>query len=143
MLAVLAEGHRLLTGEPGSKLLVGLDQAVAANAHDNSSQPVEHVVDATGLDGNGGVQADEGVAELFLDECFLGLAGEVMVGEVVPAEAGDLVVVSSEAGSGRGVIGNAAAEQVADKGFDGVGFVEGHSPTPLLKHRLRSSPPIP
>ena len=85
MLAVLAEGHRLLAGDPGGELLVGLDQAVTADAHDDRPQAVEHVVDAIGLGGDGGVQADEGVAEVLLDERFLGLAGEVLVGEVAPS----------------------------------------------------------
>ena len=49
VLAVLAEGHRLLAGEPSSKLLVGLDQAVASDAHDDRPQPVEHVVGAIGV----------------------------------------------------------------------------------------------
>ncbi len=129
VLAVLAEGHRPLAGEPGGELLVGLDQAVAADAHDDRPQPVEHVVDAIGLGGDGGVQADEGLAEMVLDERFLGLAGEVLVGEVVPAEAGDLADAASEAGADGGVMGDAAAEQVADEGFDGVGFVK-HSDYP-------------
>ena len=55
--------------------------------HDDRSQPVEHVVGAIGLGRDVGVQADESLAEVFLDECFLGLAGEVLVREVVPAEA--------------------------------------------------------
>ena len=124
MLAVLAEGHRLLAGEPGGELLVGLDQVVAADAHDDRPQPVEHVVDAIGLGGDGGVQADEGLAEMVLDECFLELAGEVLVGEVVPAEAGDLAGAASEAWAHGGVMRDAAAEKVADEGFYGVGFIK-------------------
>ena len=94
---VLAEGHRLLPGDPGGKLLVGLDQTVAADALDDRSQPVEYVVRTIGLGGDGWVQTDEGLVEVRLDECFLGLTGQMLVGKVVPAEAGDLVVVPSEA----------------------------------------------
>ena len=36
---------------------------------------------------------------MIFDECFLGLAGKVMVGEVVPAEASELVFLAREAGA--------------------------------------------
>ena len=77
-------------------------------------------------------------AEVVFDECFLGLARKVMVGEVVPAESGELVVLPSEAGADGGVIGDAAAEQVADERFDGVCFVEGHSGPPGIRAIFRS-----
>ena len=47
------------------------------------------------------------------------------------AEPGELSVVTSEAGTDGSVIGDAAAEQVADERFDGVGFVEGHIWPPI------------
>ena len=140
VLAVLAEGHRLLAGEPGGELLVGLDQAVAADAHDDRPQPVEHIVGAIGLGGDLGVQADERLAEMVLDERLPAAGGGGSRGaEVVPAEAGDLAGAASEAGADGGVMGDAAAEQVADEGFDGVGFVEGHDCPSALREALSSS----
>src|SRR5680860_1102623 len=44
----------------------------------------------------------------------------------VPAVAGDLAVAPSEAGADGGMVGNAAAESIADEGFYRVGLVEGH-----------------
>ncbi len=67
---------------------------------------------------------------MVLDECFLGLAREVLVGEVVPAEAGDLVGAASEAGADGGVMGDAAAEQISNEVLDGVGFGECHRMEP-------------
>ena len=87
VLTVLAERHRLLTSHPGGELLVGLDQAVAADTHDDRPQPVEHVGGAVRLGGDTGIQADKSIAKVFFDEGFLGLAREVLVGEVVPTEA--------------------------------------------------------
>ena len=43
---------------------------------------------------------------------------------------------ASEAGADGGVIGDATAEQVADEGFDGVGFVEGHLLSPSNRKRF-------
>ncbi len=64
VLAVLAERHRLLTGEPFGKLLVGFDQPVAANAHNDRSQSVDHVIGAIRLGGDGSVQAYKGFPKL-------------------------------------------------------------------------------
>ena len=92
------------------KLLVGLDQAVAADAHDDCPQPVEHVVDAVGLGRDTGVQADESITEVFFDEGFLGLAREVLVGKVVPAETRELTGAASKAGADAGLVRDAAAK---------------------------------
>ena len=59
-----------------------------------------------------------------------------MVGEVVPAEAGELVVMPGEARADSGVVRDAAAKQVADEGFDGVGFVKWHHFPPLLNEAV-------
>ena len=85
VLAVLAEGHRLLAGEPIGKRLVGLHESVATDAHDDRPQLVDHVIGAIRVGGDRGVQPNECLAKVILDECFLGLARKVMVGEVVPA----------------------------------------------------------
>ncbi len=55
------------------------------------------------------------------------LTREVLRGEEVPAEAGDLAAAAGEAWSDGGVVGDTAAEQVADEGFNSVSFIEGHS----------------
>ena len=104
VLTVLAEGHRLLTGEPVGESLVGLHESVAADAHDDRPQLIDHVVGAFGVGGDRGVQPNEGFAEVILDECFLWLARKVVVGEVVPAESGELIIVASEAGADGGVV---------------------------------------
>lgn len=40
------------------------------------------------------------------------------------AEAGEFAGLAGEAGAGGGVVGDAAAEEVAEVGLDGVGFGE-------------------
>ena len=90
VLAVRAERHRPLAPQPGGELLVGLDQAVVAHGHDDGPQAVEHLVGAVGLGGDRGVEADERVAQMVLDEHLLRLARKVGAREVVPAEAADL-----------------------------------------------------
>ena len=47
---------------------------------------------------------------MVLDERFLGLAGEVLVGEVVPTETGELARAASEPGADGGVMRDAAAK---------------------------------
>jgi hypothetical protein len=49
------------------------------------------------------------------------LAAEGRAGQEVPAEA-----LLGEADRGDGLIGDAAGEQIAEVGFDGGGFGEGH-----------------
>ena len=49
-----------------------------------------------------------------------------MVGEVVPTKANHLVVITSQTRADNGVLVDVATKQVADEGFDGVGFVEDH-----------------
>ena len=56
VLTILAEGHRLLAGEPVGERLVGLHESVAADAHDDRPQLVDHIVGAIGVGGDGGVQ---------------------------------------------------------------------------------------
>ena len=76
--------------EPGGELLVGLDEPVGADAHDDRAQLVEDVVGAVGLGGDLGVQPDQRLAQVVLDEDLVRLAREVLPREEVPAEAGDL-----------------------------------------------------
>ena len=90
VLAVLAERHRPLAQEPGGELLVGLDEAAVAHGHDDRPQAIEHIVHAVGLRGDRGVEADERLAQMVLDENLLRLTREVGGAEVVPAEAADL-----------------------------------------------------
>ena len=106
---------------------MALTRPVAADTHDDRPKPVEHVGGAIRLGRDDGVQADEGITEVVLDERFLGLAGEVLVGKVVPTETGELARAASEPGADGGVMRDAAAKYVADEGFDGVGFVEVHT----------------
>ena len=130
MLAVRAERHRPLAGQPGGELLVRLDEAVGADAHQDGAQLVEHLVGAVGLGGDLGVQADQRLAQVIFDQDLVRLAWEVLRSEEVPAEAGDLAVPAGEPGTDGGVVGDAAAQAVADEGFDGVGFVEASLSSP-------------
>ena len=99
VLAVLAERHRPLAREPGGELLVRLDEAVAADAHHDRAELVEHIVGAVGLGRDLRVQPDQRLAKVILDQDFVRLAREVLRREEVPAEAGDLAVRD---GRGRG-----------------------------------------
>ncbi len=127
VLAVLAERHRPLAGEPGGELLVRLDEAVGADAHHDRAELVEDVVGAVGLGGDLRVQPDQRLAKVILDQDLVRLAREVLPREEVPAETGELPVLTGEARTDGGVVRDAAAEAVADEGFDGVGFVEASS----------------
>ena len=89
VLAVLAEGHRPLAREPGGELLVGLDEAVAADAHQDGAELVEDVVGAVGLRGDLRVQPDQRLAQVILDEDLVRLPRKVLRREEVPAETGD------------------------------------------------------
>ena len=133
VLAVRAERHRPLAGEPGGELLVRLDEPVAADAHQDRAKLVEDVVGAVGLGRDLRVQPDQRLAQVILDQDFVRLARKVLRGEEVPAEAGDLAEPTGEAGTDGGVVGDAAAEPVANEGFDGVGFVEAHDAAPVSK----------
>ena len=62
-------------GEPGGELLVGLDEAVAAHAHDDRPQLVEDLVGTVGLRRDLGVQADQRLAQLVLDQTSCGWRG--------------------------------------------------------------------
>ena len=105
---------------------LALDEPVAAHRQHDGAQLVEHLVGAVGLLGDLRVQADEGLADEGLDEDVVVLAGEVSRGEEVPAETAELAVPTGEPGADGGVVGDAAAEEVAEVGLDGVGFGEGH-----------------
>lgn len=85
VLAVLSEGHRTLTGEPVRELLVGLDEAVTAHAHQDGPELVKHVVGAVGLGGDFGVQPDQRLAQVVFDQHLVRLARQVLGSEVVPA----------------------------------------------------------
>ena len=74
MLAVLAERHRTLAQEPGSELFVGLDEAAVTHGHNDRAQAIEHIVDAVGLGGDRGVEANECVAQMILNEHLVRLA---------------------------------------------------------------------
>ena len=54
----------------------------------------------------------------------MALPPKVLGREVMPAETGDLTGPASEAGPHRGVVRDAAAESVANKGLDSVSFCE-------------------
>ncbi len=86
VLAVRAERHRPLAREPGGELLVRLDEAVAANAHEDCAELVEDVVGTVGLGRDLRVQPDQRLPKMILDEHFVGLAPEVLRSKVVPAQ---------------------------------------------------------
>ena len=54
----------------------------------------------------------------------------------MPAEAGDLARMPCQSGTDGGVVGDAAAEQIADESFDGVGFIECHGVCTLIRIAL-------
>jgi hypothetical protein len=54
------------------------------------------------------------------------LARKVLRCEEVPPKTGDATLPARNTWTNGGVVRNAAAQAVADKGFDGVSFVEGH-----------------
>ncbi len=87
VLVVGAKGHGLLVAQPAGELFVGADEAVAAHGQHDGAQLVDHLVGAVGLGGDGRVEADEGVADILLDEDILGLAGQGDGGDEVPARA--------------------------------------------------------
>lgn len=122
--AVLAKRHRPLTGEPGSELLVGLDQAVAAHAQQDGAELVEDVVGPVRLGRDLRVQADQRLTQMNLHQHFVGLVREVLRGEEMPAQTGDLAGAACQAGADGSVVGDAATEPIAKEGFDGVGFIE-------------------
>ena len=124
--AVRAKGERPFAGEPGSELLVGLDEAVTADAHQDGAEPVDDVVGAVGLGGDVGVEPDQRLAQVIFDEDLVRLARDILLSEVVPAEAGNLPAAAGEARAGGSVVRDAPAQPIADEGFDGVAFSEGH-----------------
>ena len=89
MLAVLAKGHRPLAGKPGGELLVGLDQTVAANAHNDGAELVEDIIRTVGFVSNLWVQPDQRLAQVTLDKDFVRLAWEVLSREKEPSEVAE------------------------------------------------------
>jgi hypothetical protein len=126
VLTLLTERHRPLTGKPGGKLLVCLDETVCTHAQDNGAQLVNDFVSAIRLVRDLRIQADQSLAEVILDENFVRLAREVLTCQVVPAESGELAPVSGETRAYRRVVDGRTAESVADQRLHGFGFVEGH-----------------
>ena len=69
---------------------LALTRPSLAHGQDDRAQLVEHLVGAVGLRGDLGVEADERLAQMVLDEHLVRLARKVLRREEVPAEAGDL-----------------------------------------------------
>ncbi len=124
VLAPLAERHGPLAAEPSGELLVRLDQTVAPDAHEDSPQPVQHIVCTVGLGGNLRVEANQRLAQLVLDQDLVRLARNVVRREKVPAETGDATLPARETWTDGRVMRDAAAESVTDEGFDRIGFGE-------------------
>ena len=101
-----------------------LTRPSVADADHDRAELVEDVVGPVGLRRDLGVQADQRLAQVILDEDFVRLPREILWGEEVPAKARDLSVPARKPGPDSGVVRDAAAESVADEGFDGVGLVE-------------------
>ena len=126
MLVVVAKGHRALAAHPGGHFLVGADQAIRAYREHDGAQLVQHLVGAVGLSGNLRVQADQRLAQPGLDQHFLNLARHLSWGGVAPADAFRARAIADVrflGGVGRYSL-DRAGEQIADVGFDGVGFVK-------------------
>ena len=128
--AIRAEGHRAFAEKPGDKLLVRLHQPVLPRAQDDGTQAVEHVVCPTRVCRDLGVEADQGVAQVGLNQHLLRLTRKAGGGKIVPAKARDLAARASEADCHlRRASRGRAREKVTQMGFNGVGFGEGHSLT--------------
>jgi|BarGraIncu00421A_1022006.scaffolds.fasta_scaffold06437_3 hypothetical protein len=119
------KGHRPLVGEPGGELLVGFDEAARASAQDDGAESVQDVVGPVRLSRDLGVQPDECFAQIVLSWDLMRLPVKVLWCEEVPTEARNRAVSASKTRAYGGVVGDATAESVAHKGFDGVCFVEG------------------
>ena len=126
VLAVRAERHRPIPGQPRRELLVRLHQPVGPHAHQDGSQPVEHVVGPVGLRRDLRVEANQRLADVVLDQNFVRQPRQELRSEVVPAEAGERAVPAGTAGADCCVVGDTAAEDVAEECFDRVRFGEGH-----------------
>src|SRR5207245_8066668 len=63
VLAFRTEGHRALAGEPGGELLVGLHEAVAADAYQDCTELVEDVVGTVRLARDFRVQPDQSLTQ--------------------------------------------------------------------------------
>ena len=128
MLIVVTEGHRALTTHPRGHFLVGADQAIRAHREHDGAQFVEHFVGAVGLSGDFGVQADQRLTQPGFNQHFLNLARHLSRGGVAPADAfgaGPVAGLRFLGSVGRDSL-DRAGEQIADVGFDGVGFSERH-----------------
>ena len=140
VLAVGAERHRPLSGEPRCEFLVRLDQPVRPHAHQDGPQPVQDVVGPIRLRRDLRVEADQRLPHVVLDEDLVHLPRQVLRPEVVPTEAGDRAVAPREAGSGGRVVGDAAAKDVTDERLDRVRLGEGHAGK-LIGCRYDAPPP--
>jgi len=127
VLAVRAERHRPLSGEPSRERLVRLDQPVRAHAHQDGPQPVQHVVGPIGLCRDHRVEADQRLPHVFLYKDLVSLPRKVLRAEVVPTETGERAVPPREAGSDRRMVDVAATEDVTDEGLDRVRLRERHA----------------
>lgn len=141
MFMVRPEGHRHLAAQPGGEQFVGADEAVAARGQDDGPQAVDDFVGAIRRGGDGGVEADEGVADERPDEDLVRAAGQVGRGDKLPAHARPASprrdVGGDALGHGRAQPGRLlAAEEVADVEFDGGLFGEHWAIGTLVKLTL-------
>ena len=78
VLAVRAERHRPLSGEPRCELLVRLDQPVRPHAHQDGPEPVQHVVGPVRLSCDLRVEAEQRLAHVVLDKDLVHLPRQVL-----------------------------------------------------------------
>ncbi len=130
MLVVRAERHGALAAHPGGHFLVGADHSIRAHRQHDGAQLVEHIVGTVGLLSDIGVQADQRGAQPGLDQHLLDLARHLGGCDMAPADALAADTVGRccllEAARFGGL--EWAGKQIADIGFDGVGFSETHTP---------------
>ena len=141
MLAVGAERHRPLSGEPRCEFLVRLDQPVRPHAHQDGSQPVQDVVGPIRLRRDLRVEADQRLPHVVLDEDLVRLPSQVLWPKVVPTAAGEHAVPPREAGSDGRMVGDGAAKNVTDERLDRVRLGEGHAGN-LIGVPLRRAGPV-
>ena len=143
MLMVAAEGHRHLAAQPAGEQFVGPDQPLAPHGQDDGPQLVDDFVGPIGRGGDGGVEAQQGVADEWPDEDLVRAAGQLGRGDEVPARAA-LPPPRRQVG-GRGLGDGArpgrllAAEEVADVEFDGGLFGEHATYLSFSRARTRLS----
>jgi len=150
MLTVGAEGHGLLSPQPGHEVLVGPHQPVGLDRKDAGSQIIDDLVCPVGLIGDFGIEPDERLAHPLFHHHVAALAREKGGWRIIPA--GWLELFSKRLPptrlrfltSQRRPRSTVPGKSIQNHLLDGVGFGEGHLTTsqwPPLAGPIRRSRP--